>query len=63
MNAILHVDGREVLRGTPEHDAAIGSLLLVLLTDDYCPQGKRRRSELALSLEQGEPAQGLVLEV
>lgn len=33
--------------GTPQHDAGLCALLIMELTDDCTPQGRRRRSELA----------------
>ena len=40
-------------KGTAQHDAGLCFFLLVTLTDDCSPQGKRRRSELAEHLSAG----------
>ena len=54
MKAILRI-GREVLPGSSEHDAGLCAMLLIALTDDCTPAGKRRRSELGEDLGRGVP--------
>lgn len=45
---------RKLRAGTPEHDSGLCFFILMELTDDCSPQGKRRRSELAEDFSHGE---------
>lgn len=46
--------GRTLRRGTPEHDVGLCTLMLMELTQDCSPQGRRRRSELAQDMAKGQ---------
>lgn len=53
MKAMLKERGMRLRRGTREHDQGLCSLLLMVLTDDCDPVGKRRRSELGQEFQHG----------
>lgn len=44
---------RKLRAGTPEHDSGLCFFILMELSDDCTPQGKRRRSELAEDFSHG----------